>query len=202
MLRTLWAVKSAPMLEVNDWLDEQQQQLHRLWTHNESNVQTASLYPQRLLLLQPKFKHYLSICSQPGLPPDWDKGSQRPTGSAQKQSHRKRAETAWCPGTQVSQGLTHHTQFHREASTIKLKVWGRSKTNPLWEWVGIQGTTYWACDLSVWHLFQSVTFFKFSSPPISKHKNMKGLKEGSFAKLFIELKDKLRNMQTQYWLVI
>ena len=57
----------------------------------------------------------------------------RPAG---KQSHSSKGGSASFPGPQASRhSPAHCSQFHRELSTVKLKVWGRSTTKPsLWKW--------------------------------------------------------------------
>lgn len=72
----------------------------------------------------------------------------RPAG---KQSHSSKGGSASFPGPQASpHSPAHCSQFHRELSTVKLKVWGRSTTKTQSIKVGCQGT-HWAFGLSVWH---------------------------------------------------
>lgn len=112
--------------------NEQRQQFYRPATHNEANAQIASFQPQRLLW---PFSPNSNTTNETApnlayLQTDTKvlKGDISPGAKPQKEGR-----TSIFPRTtRVSSSPTYHAQFHRELCTIKLKVYGRSKINPLY----------------------------------------------------------------------
>lgn len=97
------------------------------------------------------------------------------TRLTQEQSHRNKPETTWFPGPQESP-LASPTVLNSTIlnSTIKLKVWSRSKTKLLY---GSGQSGYYSLSMYLILVFNTSwlypkvsphTFFKFYSPLISK----------------------------------